>query len=301
MPKAIDSNAATTNTNSYLFAYFTGNGEDGLHLASSSDGYKWNVLNDGKSFLKPLVGESKLMRDPCILRGPDGTFHMVWTTAWSGKTIGYASSKDLINWSEQVAVPVMAHEPEVLNCWAPEVVYDEKKREYVIFWASTIRGKFPETLGTAEKENNHRMYFTTTKEFKSFTPTRLFYDPGFVVIDATFLRADKRLYLIVKDETSKPVRKNLRIANAASIEGPFTDIAPPFTRDWVEGPTAIRIGKDYVVYFDCYRDHHYGAVRSRDMNTWEDITALISFPAGARHGTVLAVPEKVVARLRDTH
>ena len=92
----------------YLFSYFIGNGEDGLHLAWSRDGYRWEALNEGRSFLAPKVGESKLMRDPCLLRGPDGTFHMVWTTSWNGKTIGYASSSDLVHWSEQQAIPVMA-------------------------------------------------------------------------------------------------------------------------------------------------------------------------------------------------
>jgi hypothetical protein len=32
----------------YLFAYFIGNGEDGLHLAASSDGLKWEALRGGK-------------------------------------------------------------------------------------------------------------------------------------------------------------------------------------------------------------------------------------------------------------
>jgi hypothetical protein len=134
----------------YLFTYFIGNGEDGLHLAWSKDGYKWDALKGGKSFLTPVVGESKLMRDPCVVRGPDGTFHMVWTTAWWGKTIGYASSKDLINWSEQQAVPVMAHEPAAKNCWAPEIVWDARREEFLIFWATTITNHFsrPRSAGT---------------------------------------------------------------------------------------------------------------------------------------------------------
>ncbi|HVK02594.1 MAG TPA: hypothetical protein VM490_03920, partial [Armatimonadaceae bacterium] len=110
----------------YLFSYFVGNGEDGLHLAWSADGYRWEPLNGGRSYLTPTVGESKLMRDPHLLRAPDGTFHLVWTTAWEGRTIGYASSKDLVNWSPQKAIPVMAHEPEARNCWAPETAYDQK-------------------------------------------------------------------------------------------------------------------------------------------------------------------------------
>jgi hypothetical protein len=84
----------------YLFSFFKGNGEDGLHLAYSRDGYNFTVLNNDKSFLTPVVGVSKLMRDPCIIRTPDGTFHMVWTAGWTEKGIGYASSRDLINWFE---------------------------------------------------------------------------------------------------------------------------------------------------------------------------------------------------------
>lgn len=291
--------AQTTNVPEvcYLFSYFTGNGEDGLHLAWSRDGFAWKALNGGKSYLTPEVGESKLMRDPCLLRGPDGTFHMVWTTAWAGKTIGYSSSKDLIHWSKQRAVPVMEHEPQATNCWAPEIVFDEKKGEYLIFWATTIVGKFPETARQAENNYNHRIYSTTTKDFTTFTPTRLFYDPGFNVIDATLLRAFDRFYLIVKDETRNPPKKHLRMATSDSIEGPFTNLSPPFTRDWVEGPSAIKIGDEFLVYFDAYTNHRYEALRSRDLKTWEDISSKISFPQGTRHGTALSVPGSVVEKL----
>ena len=65
--------------NVYLFSYFKGNGEDGLHLAYSHDGLKWLALKNDKSFLTPNIGKDKLMRDPSICQGPDGTYHMVWT------------------------------------------------------------------------------------------------------------------------------------------------------------------------------------------------------------------------------
>ena len=48
----------------FLFSYFINNGEDGLHLAYSYDGLYFIALNKNKSFLKPMVGEDKLMRDP---------------------------------------------------------------------------------------------------------------------------------------------------------------------------------------------------------------------------------------------
>ena len=161
-----------------LFSYFVGNGEDGLHLARSSDGYHWQALHGGKSFLAPQAGKSRLMRDPCLLRAPDGTY-----------------------------------------------------------------------------------------------------------------------YLIVKDETLKPVKKNLRIAVGDRPEGPFGPASAPITPSWVEGPSAIRIGDEYVVYFDCYTNGHYGAARSRNLKEWEDITSQVSFPPGTRHGTVLRVPKSVVDKL----
>lgn len=237
------------------------------------------------------------MRDPCLLHGPDGTFQLVWTDSWDSRTIGHASSKDLLHWSEQRAIGVMEHEPQAMNCWAPEVIYDAAKQQYLIFWSTTIPGRFSQTDGAGDGKCNHRIYATTTKEFKAFSPTRLFYDGGFNVIDATMLHAEGKYHLIVKDETLKPVRKNLCIAVGQDPEGPFGVASAPFTRNWVEGPSAIRIGEDYVVYFDCYTKGHYGAVRSRNLKDWEDITSRISFPKGARHGTVLRVAKAIVDKL----
>ena len=289
----------------YLFTYFTKNGEDGLHLAASTDGYKWDRLNEGRSYLTPKIGKSKLMRDPCVVRGPDGTFHLVWTSGWNENNIGYAATRDFITWSEQKEVPVMAHEPKVRNSWAPEIVYDARRSEFMIFWASTIPGKFPETASSSESDYNHRLYFTTTKDFAAFAPTQLFYDPGFSVIDATFLDANGRHYLIIKDETRNPPKKYLQIAESDDLHGPFKNLSAPFTPAglWVEGPTAVKVGDDTVLYYDAYQKKHYGAMRSRDLKTWEDVTAKLALPDEAtpvrmRHGTVIDVPREIVARLR---
>src|SRR5215207_9136494 len=105
----------------YVFSYFKGNGEDGLHLAYSEDGLTWRALNHDSAFFKPTVGREKLTRDPSIVRGPDGTYHMVWTAGWNEHGFGYARSKDLINWTDETFVPVMAHEPTAMNTWAPEI------------------------------------------------------------------------------------------------------------------------------------------------------------------------------------
>lgn len=292
---------STAPQTAYLFTYFTGDSKSGLHLAWSNDGYKWEKLGSGAGYLKPSVGESKLMRDPCVARGPDGVYHMVWTTAWDGQTIGHASTRDFLTWSKQEAIPVMGGIDGTRNCWAPEIIYDADAENFLIYWSSTVEGRFPETAGTSENKYNHRIYCTTTTDFKTFAPARLLYEPGFSVIDATLIKLDKRWHFIVKDETVNPPKKHLRIATGERASGPFTvPPAPPFSRDWVEGPAAF-IGRDgeVIVYFDVYREKHYGAMRSRDMQTWEDVTEKISLPAGIRHGTIIEVPMAIIDKLRS--
>jgi len=299
---------AATDT-AYLFTYFTRNGEDGLHLAWSEDGYKWQPLRDGRSVLAPKIGsKEQLLRDPCIARGPDGTYHLVWTSGWWEQGIGYASTKDFITWSDQREIPVMAHEPAARNSWAPEIIYDETKGEFAIFWATTIPGRFPQTTGASEDELNHRIYGTTTKDFKTFTPTALFYDPGFNCIDMTFLRDAGKLWLVIKNETKFPQpEKNLRIAPADSVQGPFGPLSAPFSPAglWSEGPTALKIGDEYLVYFEAYMKKHYCAMRSKDLKTWEDVTDRVEFlnpgtPERMKHGSVMAVPRALIERLRST-
>ncbi len=276
------------NSPAYAFTYFVGNGEDGLHLLVSRDGLTWHPVNGGKSVFNAQVGSQRLMRDPCVIRGPDGRFHLVWTTGWKGADIGYAHSPDLIHWSTPQVLAVMAHVPQAGNCWAPELFYDDRQGEYLIFWSTTIAGRF----------DGHRVYRTITKDFASFSPAELFYEPGFNVIDATLQRdaAGGHYVMFLKDERQSG--KNLRVALSDKAAGPFGPPSAPITgKYWCEGPTAVRIGDRWIVYFDKYTEHKYGAVASRDLKTWEDISDQVSFPSGVRHGTAIEVPGEITVNL----
>jgi beta-xylosidase len=295
---AVFSCSNATRDEVYLFSYFKGNGEDGLHLAWSEDGLTFSAINNDNSVLKPEVSSDKLMRDPCIIRGADGKYHMVWTVSWNDRGIGYASSADLINWSEQKLIPVMGHEPTARNCWAPEVFYDKSSKNYIIFWSTTIPGLFPETEAMADRGWDHRMYYVTTRDFETFSETKEFYNHGFNVIDGSLVEHNRTYYLFLKDETRYPPQKNIRLATASSVEGPYTAASEPITGDyWAEGPTAIKVGEEWVVYFDKYMDHRMGAVSSPDLQNWTDISDSIIFPEGTRHGTVIKVSRKVLDKL----
>lgn len=290
---------AQKNEDVYLFSYFMKNGEDGLHLAYSFDGLKWEALNNNQSFLTPTAGKDKLMRDPCIIQGPDGIFRMVWTVSWNEKGIGYAYSTDLINWSEQFYLPVMEHEPDAKNCWAPEVFYDNKSKQYIIFWSTTIPGRFSETEKNGDDKYNHRMYYVTTPDFRDFTETELYYDQNFNVIDGTLISENDKYILFLKDETRTPPQKNIRIATSNQLTTGFGKPTAPITGNyWAEGPTPVKIGNHWIVYFDKYKDHKMGAIRSADLEKWDDISDQVSFPEGTRHGTVFKVPGELFHKLK---
>ena len=287
----------------YLFSYFRGE-KDGLHLAYSYDGLTWKALNGNQSLLKPQVGQDRLMRDPSIVQGPDGTFHMVWTSSWHDRIIGYASSRDLIHWSPQRAIPVMDQEPEAQNCWAPELFYDEPSQTYYILWATTITGGPGQAdKDRGDKDGGHRIYCTTTRDFQTFSPTRLYFDPGFSVIDAAIVRPPrgKDLLMLLKNENSKPAEKNLRTTRTRDIRKGFsTRVSAPITgKYWAEGPAPLYVGDTLYVYFDKYMEGRYGAVRSTDDGrTWTDVSDQVSFPQGIRHGTAFRVDESLLNSLR---
>ena len=53
----------------------------------------------------------------------------------------------------------------------------------------------------------------------------------------------------------------------------------------------------WYVYFDKYTEKKMGAVCSRDLINWTDISDKVSFPDGMRHGTVIEVEKKIIDQL----
>ena len=116
------------------------------------------------------------------------------------------------------------------------------------------------------------------------------YDQGFNVIDATIQKNGKQYVMFLQDETRKPPQKNIRIAVSNYPIKNYGKPSATITGNyWAEGPTAIKIGDNWIVYVDKYMDHTYGAVTSTYLKTWTDISDKISFPKASRHGTVFNI------------
>ena len=128
----------------YVSTSFHEPATDGLRFIYSYDGWHWDTIPG--TWLKPEVGKQKVMRDPSIIRTPDGLFHLVWTSSWRGdRGFGYASSRDLKHWSQQRFIEVMP-DTSTVNVWAPELFWDDIRKQAVIIWASCIPGKFPDGM-----------------------------------------------------------------------------------------------------------------------------------------------------------
>lgn len=278
----------------YFFTSFNEPATDGLRLLYSYDARHWTDL--GSILLKPQIGKQKVMRDPSIVQGPDGTFHLVWTSSWQGDLgFGYASSKDLINWSEQKLIPVMAHDTSTVNVWAPELFYDAATKKFIIVWSSTVPFKFAK--GAEDERNNHRLYYTTTSDFKTYSKAKLFFDPGYSVIDGSILNRGKNDYVLVFKDNTRP-KRNIKVAFGKTALGPWTNASASLTDLLTEGPTTVKVGEEWLIYFDSYRKKVYEALKTSDFKTFTVANAEIELPLGHKHGSIFKGDEKLLNKLQ---
>ena len=234
------------------------------------------------------------MRDVFLTRGPDGLFHMVWTWNWRGGSLGYASSPDLLTWSAQKNVPIMVDFPATNNVWAPETYWDAAKNQWLLIWSSSMK----------DSQDGNRIWLSLTPDFQSFSRPAIFFDPGYVTIDATIFHGATGPYrLIFKEQTYDPLTFQERVATGPTLEGPWSNISGPINESWSEGPSAIQIGNQYIVFYDHYRAPRarFEAVATTDWKHWQDITAQTSLPPYSKHGSFLHITDEEAARLLARH
>jgi len=299
----------TSNGNSqgkaYIMGYFrSGPGQthkvEQLHYAYSRDGRHWYELNENKPVWAATLGEG-VLRDPFIGRGPDGRWRIVFTTRPRGPSIGYAVSDDLIHWTDERALPLMADIPNTVNCWAPEFSCDPETEEFLVYWASS----------TGTNLSNSKHYAARTKDWVTFSKTELFYDPGFQTIDASLAEHDGKFYMAVKDEAhvyephQHPQPPMNYLAVADRLEGPYKTIPGVQTPDYTEGPEFLWIEAEqkWLLLYDYWAYGKFGVMESEDMIHWSrELDAdQVRFPYRARHATVFPVSGAELARLLNRY
>jgi autotransporter-associated beta strand protein len=267
----------------YMFSYFKEpNGTDGLHLAYSLDGLSYHAVNSDVAITAP---NSTLMRDPNVIYGQDGKFHLLYTTSWTGTSFGYSESTNLVNWSAKTSIDVMGSVSGTEETWAPESFWDATNNRYMVYWSSATTSGGPK-----------KIYYSTTTDYANFSTPAVLYDPGFTTIDATIVKDGSNYVLFCKDERDGQ-KYVFKTPASTSPTGPF--LSSPLQRASpsgvsAEGATVIKIGSTWYCYTDPYNNGAYMAMSSTDdMATWTNITSTVTFPSAARHGNVFEVPRSV--------
>ena len=258
---------------------------ESLHWAWSRNALDWTPLQGNESVLPGLW-----LRDPFVQRGPDGMFHLVATGGGNRYSLRYARSRDLLEWDEVRSLPVMAAVPGTASVWAPEWVWDEVEGNFFVYWSSS-HGE--------HGWDDSRIWCARTSDFQSFTAPRVLLDAGYTTIDATIVEQAGVWYMFVKDERfgfAHGEHRFVQVATAPTLDGPYTVVTGAITSERTEGPAVLRLedGRWLLCYDDCH-ENAYRASVSKDLLHWEPIES--SFPADARHGSVLWVSEAELAAL----
>jgi hypothetical protein len=298
---------------SYLFVTFKGEQSpmtEQVYFVTSRDGKEWTSLNGGEPVLVSTLGE-KGVRDPFVIRSPDGgKFFLIATDLsihlngnWGravragSKSIVIWESNDLVKWSEPRLVKVSADDA---GCtWAPEVVYDQEKQEYLVFWASTNgRDDFAK----------HRLWAARTKDFKTFSEPFIYIDKPTAVIDTTIVFENGKYFRFTKDEKFKAITAE----SSEKLDGPWADV-PDFSLAKLtgyEGPACFRMadaeaGKPakWCLLLDHYsRGEGYKPFVTEDLagGKFEPAPGF-KFPFRLRHGSVLPISADELARLEAAY
>ncbi len=190
------------NFTKYLFCYFTGNEpeNESVHFALSTDGYNFTFLNKNRPVITQNLGR-KCCRDPYIFRGVDGVFHIIATDmrcydGWANNTSMVVwDSDDLVNWKNERILDFSKY-PETASAnrvWAPQVVYDNERQEYMIYWSHS----------NADDDFATIPWYAYTKDFITLTtkPAVLFNPKSnLAAIDGDIIEHDGKFYLFTADE-----------------------------------------------------------------------------------------------------
>jgi hypothetical protein len=297
----------------YLFTYFTDKGlADGeeIHFALSkgNDPLHWQVLNGGEPVLSSELGE-KGVRDPFIFRSPQGEkFYIVATDLkihgngeWhravtnGSRSIIVWESTDLVHWSEQRMAEVAP--PEAGCAWAPEIFYDKVSGEYFVFWASMLQRK--ESGSSADPY--HRIMYSKTRDFLTFTVPEVYMDYGYSVIDTTMIEHHGKIYRFSKG------RHVFQESGDSFLAASFTLVNENIEQDFMiqgEGPIVFKsnVEEKWYLFIDEFGLRGYLPLETTNLDSglWS-MSADFSLPSKPRHGTVMPVTSSEYERLLEKY
>lgn len=275
----------------YLLVYFKDDTHS-LHFALSTDGYSFTDINRGNPVIDGRrIAEQKGVRDPYIMRGPDGIFHLAATDlhiygrreglrdtdferprenyGWgNNRAIVMMKSNDLIEWSHSV-VRIDQSFPgldEIGCAWAPELIFDEKKDRMMLYF--TMR------FGNG-RNNMVRAYLNEDLSALATRPESLFdYPNDTTCIDGDITRVGDRYHLFYVAHDGTP---GIKQAVSERVDGGYVYDPAWYDSEKVkcEAPHVWkRIGEEkWILMYDIYglKPPNFGFRETRDFKVFKDL------------------------------
>lgn len=183
----------------YIMAY-TKIGSSQLHYAYSHDGAAWTAINGNR----PVFRYNKNIASPYIRKvniGGKDTFHMVAERSDGVPGFLYWSSSDMITWSPSAENTPEVKLPDLPKNYAkaPEVIYESNSGRYYIYYTAVANGQ-------------SNVYLTMTKDFRSFSTPRIYFNPGFGAEDIHIEKMGDKYFAFFYNGD-----RNINVASSADL------------------------------------------------------------------------------------
>ncbi|KAH8824652.1 hypothetical protein DL96DRAFT_1818333 [Flagelloscypha sp. PMI_526] len=271
----------------------------------------WTVVNGGASVLNSTLGELGV-RDPFVIKSPDSSKWFIlatdlkmygkngdWDNAIRHGSLNMAvwETTNFKTFSEERLVKVAPDTAGML--WAPEATWSPSLNKFVVYWSSNL---YDSTDTNHTGESYTRILYSTTCDFKTFSPAQVWIDIGENVIDAT----------VTYDATTKTYHRFSAISGSIHQEKSTTGVLGNWTevtRDiglteigGSEGPLVFldnTVPNKWHLFVDDYSPRGYVPFESTNITagSWA-LSSGYTLPANPRHGTVFPITAEEAANLR---
>lgn len=300
----------------YLFAYFEGSGNQQEHLrfAISEDAKNWYALNDNQPVIaSDSISTSGGIRDPHILRGEDGCYYIVATdmntvkNGWKDNPgIVLMKSKDLVNWTHSKIVlkeDYKEHFSDAYWVWAPQTIYDNKAKKYMIYFTLQRTGDGRKSMIT--------YYAYANKDFTGFeSEPKVLFKAKYNCLDNDIIERNGVYHMFykgnIKNAEGKEIQNGIQQATAKNLKGPWKEDfkfidAYADSKTGVEGSGVFKLNdkNEYVLMYDLYGSGRYEYQTSKDLNTFSTKPESFRKDFFPRHGTVCSVTKDEMERLQQ--
>lgn len=258
-------------------------------------------------------------RDAFILRGERENQYLMATTdmcvansgIWNNYGMDLLRSTDLIHWESTTfdfrqGKQIFSDPEATTGCydtdeeyarinrvWAPQIIWDESKQAYLVYYS---------LLSTNEGDTYDKIYYSyADADFKTLTQPRLFFDPGFSVIDGDIVYNpyDGLYHMFYKREAANGTDRGVYEATSPSLVGDgdvWTDITHVTNEGTaqVEGSSTIRrINEDtYNLYYMRYSEGYvYKVCETDHVGLNIGSSTAVQGDGAFQHGSFMTVTE----------